>query len=136
MGMFQNDPPPLFVPDLKKPAGAAVDDAGMVTCIACSTKLPLAQADIVGQGYRCAPCSAKAQIQNLATGRSDMADNLSSEDRAAMRAFGFKAIAGGVAMILGGVAALAVGLRRWPFYLMGAGVASIGVGWQRVSASR
>ena len=35
MSMFGhgNDPPPLYVPDLTKPAGAAIDADGKVTCI-------------------------------------------------------------------------------------------------------
>lgn len=51
MALFDNgDPPPLYVPDLSKPAGAQVDAQGNVTCIQCQRTLPLAQADVVGQG--------------------------------------------------------------------------------------
>ena len=98
--MFSNSQlPPLFVPDLTKPAGATVDVNGNVTCIACGTQLPVAKADIVGQGYRCAPCSHRADVNALATGASDVGANLSTDDRSNMRTSGFKLMIPGIAML-------------------------------------
>ena len=136
MGLYQHEPP-LYVPNLSKPQGAAVDSEGNVTCIACGGKLPLAKADVVGQGYRCAPCSAKAEIQRLATGRSDIADNLSSTERAAMRNRGILSVFGGIALIGGGVALFAIGfVGRLPLALIVLGIATATYGGSQISGSR
>lgn len=136
MGMFddRNDAPPLYVPDLTKPAGAAVDAEGNVTCINCGAKLPLARADVVGQGYRCAPCTAKAELAALSGGPADVAANLSLDDRRGLRSAGAAMIIPGVLMIVGGVVTIPF-LRRLPVYLIVAGIASCGAGVARMRAA-
>ena len=125
-------PPPLFVPDLTKPAGAVLDESGRATCITCGTKQPLAQMDVVGQGYRCAACSHKAQIMALTTGQDDMSSNLSSGDRSKLRSSGIALIATGIAGVVGGIALLAVtGIGR---YIIIGGVGSLAMGFNRLKA--
>jgi hypothetical protein len=135
MGLFdQGDPPPLYVPDLTKPAGATVDADGKVTCIGCQTKLPLSRADVVGQGYRCAACSSKAELNALTGGPSDVGANLSVEDRRGLRRAGAAMIVPGILMILGGLIAIPY-FRRLPAYLIVAGIAGIGAGVGRMRAA-
>ena len=138
MGVFdpRSNTPELFVPDLSRPAGAAVDADGNVACITCGTRLPAAQADIVGQGYRCAPCSARAQIEALAYGRGDAAANLSQHDRANLSASGKQLIVVGIAAMIGGAALLAIGLPRSGGFVFVGGAASCSVGFARVRAAR
>ena len=77
---MRREHPDIIVPDLRKPAGSVVDAAGKVTCIACGRQLRLSRADIVGLGYRCGACTAKAQIAEL-DGSADVAANLTSEEQ-------------------------------------------------------
>jgi hypothetical protein len=135
MGLFdQGDPPPLYVPDLTKPAGATVDADGNVTCISCQTRLPLSRADVVGQGYRCPACTGKAELNALTGGPSDVGANLSIEDRRGLRGAGAAMIVPGVLMILGGLITMPY-LRRLPVYLIIAGIAGIGAGVGRMRAA-
>jgi len=137
MGLYQSDPPPLFVPDLSKPAGATVDADGNVTCVTCHTKLPVAKADVVGQGYRCPQCTGKAELAKLTGGPSDIDVNLSSQDRSAMRGFGAKAIMLGIAMATGGVAIYAlIGPLRIGGYLIVAGIGSCIAGGIKIANAR
>jgi hypothetical protein len=76
----------------QKPAGAAVGDDGTVACVACRQRIPLANADIVGQGYRCARCSHQASVNALATGRSDVGAHLDANQRAELHASGVKLV--------------------------------------------
>jgi len=138
MGIFQDDQPPeLFVPDLTRPAGATVDADGNVACVTCGTKLPVARADVVGQGYRCPPCSAKADLAKLTGGPSDIDANLSASDRAGMRAFGAKFIGLGALMMVGGVLGyVAIGPLRVFGYLVVGGLGFLVFGITRYTAAR
>lgn len=70
--MFDDDHegPELHVPEeaLRKPKGAAVADDGTVKCISCGERFPVSAVDIVGQGYRCAPCGHQAHVASLERG--------------------------------------------------------------------
>jgi len=138
MGIFQNDrAPELFVPDLSKPTGALVDADGNVTCVTCHATLPQAKADVVGLGYRCPACTATAELSKLTGGRSDIDANLTSGDRGALRAFGWKAIGLGVALVGGGLAVYAfVGPVRFGSYLIVAGIGSVMVGGFRIANAK
>ena len=115
---------------LRRPEGARVDNDGMVTCIACAKALPVADADIVGMGYRCVPCSQKASITKL-TGGGDAAAHFSEVEREGLVQSGASVIWAGVGLIalgpllfvgtfvktgtasvLCGVIAIAIGLAR------------------------
>ena len=130
--------PPLFVPDLSAPAGAAVDAHGHVACVTCGTRKPLAQMDVVGQGYRCPACSHKAQMNMLLHGDGDVGANLSSGDRSALSSNGMKFIAGGVGLTaLGGVLMVAtVGNLGKYFFFGGIGWITVGVGRTSLAKSR
>jgi len=138
MGLFNDgQPPPLFVPDLSKPATAAVDADGNVTCIQCQTKLPLSRADVVGQGYRCPGCSARAEINALSGGPSDVGANLSASDRHGMHNAGLAMLVPGILMIVGGVVLFGViPGARLPIYLIIAGILSAGAGLAKTSAAK
>jgi len=138
MGIFQDDrAPELFVPDLSRPAGATVDADGNVACVTCGTKLPVAKADVVGQGYRCPACTAKADLAKLTGGPSDIAANLSLDDRAGMRAFGAKFIGLGILMMVGGgIGYAAIGPLRAFGYLCVAGLGTLIFGITRYTAAR
>lgn len=130
----RDEKPALFEPDLTKPEGAVVDGDGLVACITCGTRLPLSEADIVGNGYRCPPCTGKAHVAALSTGAVDADAHLSSEDRDRLRAFGVRLL------VLGGLGVVA-GACLLPFWsdkgygLIAAGVGSIAVGWSRKRAA-
>lgn len=137
MALFDNgEPPPLYVPDLSKPAGAQVDANGNVTCIQCQRSLPLAQADVVGQGYRCPQCSARAELARLSGGGSDVSHNLSSADRSGLRGAGAAMMIPGALMIVGGVICFAaLPGARLGIYLLIAGIASCGAGFVKMQAA-
>jgi len=137
MGIYRDDaPPPLFVPDLTPPAGAAVDADGHVTCLACGVKLPLSKADVVGLGYRCLACTEKAELAALTAGASDVAVNLSAGDRKALRRAGWKLIAPGVLAIVAGIAVAAFASARPAGYLIFGGIGSCMLGFWRMRAAR
>lgn len=136
--MFDNhDAPPLYVPDLSKPAGATVDADGNVTCIQCHAKIPLSRADVVGQGYRCPPCSARAEISALSGGPSDVGANLSLTDRRGLSSAGAAMMIPGALMIVGALILFATwpGTRA-PIYLLIGGILSCGAGFAKMSAAR
>jgi len=54
--------------------GAPVPAIALVTCVHCGRRLRLADADLVGLGYRCGPCSVQADLDE-AEGRSDIVDH-------------------------------------------------------------
>ena len=136
MGLFQDDrPPELYVPDLTKAAGAVIDADGNVTCVACGNKLPVAKADIVGQGYRCAACTGKAQLAAL-TGGSDVDANLSASDRKDLRNAGLKMILPGVGLLVAGICVLVAGAGRAGGYMIVAGGGGCIAGFVRMTAAR
>lgn len=49
-----------------------------VSCVRCGKLLPVAHADIVGNGYRCAPCTTLAASLGE---DAEVADNVSPEER-------------------------------------------------------
>ena len=100
--MFHDDPPPpLNVPDLAPPVGAKVD-AGQVICVVCGARVALAQADIVGQGYRCTPCGQRAELAALGGAGDDPALHLSHGDVVGLSASGARlALLGGVLLAIG-----------------------------------
>jgi hypothetical protein len=96
---------PIHVPDVTKPAGAAVDAHGEVTCVACGKHLPVGDADIVGLGYRCAACSEKA------TGDDDVAANLPRTERSLL-----KKLPSRTSFVITGCVLLAVAMLMWVFH--------------------
>jgi hypothetical protein len=102
-----HDGPPLHVPEeaLRKPKGAAVGADGKVACVSCGGRFPLSAVDIVGQGYRCAPCTHQAHVVSLDRGGEnvDASAHLSRDARDHLREQG-------TTMLLGGAALLAVGI--------------------------
>ena len=94
--------PPIHVPDLSKPAGAAVDAHGEVTCVACGKHLPVGDADIVGLGYRCAACSERA------TADDDVAANLPPSERSLLQKLPKRS-----SFVLAGCVLLAVAVVMW-----------------------
>ena len=102
-----HDGPPLHVPAeaLLKPKGAAVATDGTVACVSCGNRFPLSAVDVVGQGYRCAPCGHQAHVTALEKGNPniDAGAHLSPHVRDELRRQG-------QLMLLGGVALLALGV--------------------------
>ncbi len=48
------------MPDLSRPPGADIDAEGFVRCAACGARVDVMSADVVGDGYQCATCTALA----------------------------------------------------------------------------
>ena len=98
-----DDPPPLYVPDLARPLGAAVDPAGLVSCCVCAQRVAVSSADVVGQGYR----SQRAEVMGLAAGqRDDVSLHLSQHERERMRRSGVRMTIIGLAVLLPALALL------------------------------
>jgi hypothetical protein len=137
--MFREDPGrPIEIPAGfdQKPAGAAVRDDGSVTCVTCNARIPLAQADIVGQGYRCTRCSAQANVNALA-GRSDVSAHLDDAQRAGLHRSGVRLLVGGLALIALGAVILVVlprAMKALGLCIGGLALASLGV--TRMRAAR
>jgi hypothetical protein len=100
--------PDIIVPDLRRPAGAVIDAAGKVLCIACGMRLPIARADVVGLGYRCGSCSGAAQIAELDRREADLAANLTPSEQARL-----PRLLTGPQLILLGVGALVLAVVLW-----------------------
>ena len=139
-----HDGPELHVPAeaLRKPRGAEVGEDGKVTCIACAGRITLANADIVGQGYRCAPCSHQAEVAALQSGREnvDASAHLSRGAREHLRKQGTMMIIGGVALIVAGVAVFIATMSagsgtKLGVFIAAGGVALAGTGAVRKSAA-
>jgi hypothetical protein len=131
-----SQPPPLFVPDLSKPAGASVDADGNVGCISCQTRLPASKMDIVGQGYRCAPCSHKAEVDRLVHGGNDVSANLSSSDRSALASGGLLLVFSGIGLSALGVALVVFTAGGFGKYILAAGIGSLFVGGGRLATAK
>jgi DNA-directed RNA polymerase subunit RPC12/RpoP len=130
--MFGDDRegPELHVPAeaLRKPKGAAIAEDGTVACVACGNRIPLAKADVVGQGYRCAPCSHQAEIANLERGITvDAGAHLSKGLREELILTGTMMQLGGVALLVVGIA-LIVALFDTDGMKLGGFVAAAGAG--------
>lgn len=102
-----HDGPPLHVPAeaLRKPKGAEVGADGKVTCISCGQRLPLSAVDIVGQGYRCAPCTHQAEVTALEHGGAniDAGAHLSRGAREELRRQARALLVGGAALLAAGI---------------------------------
>lgn len=134
------EPLPLDVPEhLEKAAGAEVAADGTVACIGCQHRLPVAEADIVGMGYRCTRCSQQASIAMLSGGRSDIRAHLDERDRRKMYRDGAIMVVLGIVMMIGGTALAFTEILDEPRNALtlavgGIGVASFGV--MRIRAAR
>lgn len=132
--MFRDaPPPPLYVPDLAPPVGAKVD-AGHVTCVVCGARVALAEADIVGQGYRCTACGQRAELAALNGAGDDPALHLSHGDVVGLAASGGRLAFLGMVLLALGLAAIAylvhIGARVSPglwLACFGGGLAATGL---------
>jgi hypothetical protein len=115
----------VYVPQgaLIKPAGANANLDGSVSCIACGRSLSPAHADIVGEGYRCPPCSTNAELARV-EGHSDIASHLSKRDRRELSGAGAMN-AGGLVCLIGGIVLLAATGGTAGFFLTIGGVVSL-----------
>lgn len=139
----KDPPPPLWVPRscLAPPAAAAVGSDGRVGCVTCGTRLALTDADVVGEGYRCVPCSRAAEVARH-EGRGDAAAHLTSGDRRWLRRTGQREIWLGLVLAAAGIGLLgikvAVGAytpgRLWYLLLLCA-ILSISIGITRRRAA-
>lgn len=116
-----------------QPAGAKVE-AGQVSCVICQAKVPLADADVVGMGYRCSACSQRAELAKL-TGGGDAASHFSASERQHLAASGLWTIYGGVAVMILGIALLGFWFLRSGIACLVGGGAMIGVGLARRNAA-
>jgi hypothetical protein len=120
----------------RKPAGAAIGNDGTVACVTCGRRLPFAQADVVGQGYRCVRCSQHASVAALA-GRSDVDAHLDSAQRTALHDSGVRFLIEGIGIIVLGIVILV--LCATPSQALGVsagGLAVASLGVTRIRASR
>jgi hypothetical protein len=126
-----------YVPEdaLKKPEGAVVDQAGLVTCVACQQSIPLAKADIVGLGYRCVPCGQKASIASL-TGRGDAGAHFTSRERSRLSETGIQLAFVGVGVIALGALVLPFGLLKLGGIGIMGGISVVAVGLARRNAAK
>ena len=102
----EHEGPELHIPAeaLRKPKGAAVADDGTVVCISCGQRFPMSAVDIVGQGYRCAPCGHQAHVASLERGANvDAGAHLSKGARADLKQQAKTLMAGGICLLALGV---------------------------------
>lgn len=120
----------------QKPAGAAVGDDGTVACVACRQRLPLAQADIVGQGYRCARCSQQASVAALAVGASDASAHLDDAQREGLHRSGVQLLISGLAIIALSIIILVTMQTLDAIAVFAAGLFAASLGVTRMRAAR
>jgi hypothetical protein len=132
--MFDDDydGPPLHIPQeaLRKPKGAEVGDDGKVSCVSCKERFALSAVDIVGQGYRCVPCSHQAHVASLDRGGAnvDAGAHLSRGAREELRTTGGNMQKGGVLLLLLGIIVFAITLASDIDTKLGIIIAAAGVG--------
>lgn len=131
-----NNAPPPYVPPgaLVKPAGAVVDEHGLVACVTCGARIPLSSADVVGMGYRCTRCTHRAEIGQL-TGAGDAASHFTAGERKEIANSALITIAGGVGAMLLGIVLFALWFRRIGIACVVGGIAMIGLGFARRDAA-
>ncbi len=136
--MFRDDNnhPAPYIPAeaLQRPVGAVVDAAGQVTCVVCRATVPLAKADVVGMGYRCQPCSHRAELA-LLTGGGDAASHFSQAERAGLSQSGLHLIYGGLIAMVAGVGFLGFLFLKLGVIMLVGGGAMIGTGLARRNAA-
>ena len=136
MSIFRDDPGrPLHVPDLARSVGSTVDADGTVACVVCETRILLAKADVVGLGYRCVPCSRRAELHELQSGAPDNSVNLHDGDRARLWADAGRYIGLGVPLIGLGIV-LAMISPQLGLFVAGAGASALAIAWMRARAAR
>jgi hypothetical protein len=131
-----NDHPDPYIPAeaLERPAGAAVHRGNQVACVTCQTMIPLAKADVVGMGYRCQPCSQRAELA-LLTGGGDAAAHFSSAERKSLSESGLYLIYGGGLVLLLGMVLIGFLFFRWGIAVMIGGGVMMGTGLSRRNAA-
>jgi hypothetical protein len=106
----------------------------MVGCVICHRAVPIEQTDIVGQGYRCTPCSQRAVVDQH-SGKQRNADHLSASERAYLHRSGTNMIVFGVLGLVVGAAiaivALGVGAK-----IAGASIALTSAGGMSLGFAR
>jgi hypothetical protein len=120
----------------QKPAGAVVGDDGMVACVTCRQRLLLAQADIVGQGYRCTRCSQQASIAALAVGASDASAHLDDAQREGLHRSGVQLLISGLAIVALSIIILVTVQTLDAIGVFAAGLLLASLGVTRVRAAR
>lgn len=120
----------------RKPAGAAVGDDGTVACVTCGQRLPLAQADVVGQGYRCPRCAQAASVAALADGASDAAAHLDDVQRAGLHRSGVRLVVGGLAIVASSIIILVIEQTFEAIAVFAGGLAAVSLGVTRMRAAR
>ncbi len=132
-----NDPGPApYVPAgaLERPAGAVVNASGEVTCVVCNSRVPLASADVVGMGYRCAACSHRAELARL-TGGGDAASHFTRSERTEVARSGLILVFAGVGAVFLGVLLMAFLFFRAGIILIVGGISMAGTGLSRHNAA-
>jgi hypothetical protein len=129
---------PVEVPvgfDLK-PAGAAVGGDGMVGCVTCRQRLPLAHADIVGRGYRCPRCSQQASVAALAVGASDASAHLDDAQREGLHRSGVQLLISGLAIVALSIIIVVTVQTLKAIAVFAGGIAAVSLGITRMRAAR
>lgn len=128
----EHDGPPLHIPAeaLRRPRGAAIGDDGRVGCVACGERFPLSAVDIVGQGYRCAPCGHQAHVTSLERGGENVDANahLSRGLREDLKRQARGLMLGGIALVLVGAALFIATLSSGIGTKLGGLIAASGAG--------
>jgi hypothetical protein len=120
----------------RKPAGAAVGDDGTVACVTCRQRLPLAQADIVGQGYRCPRCSQHASVAALAGGASDASAHLDDALREGLHRSGVQLLVAGLAIVALSIIIVVIVQTIKAIAVFAGGIAAVSLGITRMRAAR
>ena len=145
--MFDDDydGPPLHVPAeaLHKPKGAEVGDDGKVRCISCGERFAMSAVDIVGQGYRCAPCGHQAHVASLDRGGAnvDAGAHLSRGAREELRTQAKNLQMGGGLLLVIGLCVVLIGFAsgglglKIGIVVMGGGAGMLGLGSMKKHAA-
>lgn len=96
--------------------------------------MPAKSCDVVGMGYRCAPCSHKAEIARL-TGGGDAGSHFTAGEREHLANAGMLTVLGGSVVILAGIGLAFIRLFLGIALVTG-GISMIAVGFARRGAAR
>ena len=129
-------PPPLFVPDLTKPAGAELDADGHAACITCKARMLPRGWTSSARAIAARRARTRRRSTCSRTVAAMSARTCPATTRSALSNAGVKMVATGAGVSVLGVVLMVATAGGFGKYVLAAGVGSLFVGFNRMSTAR